>query len=99
MAYFMILLAGALFCNCIPHLTCGLSGTDFPTPFATPRGLANSPPWLNFLWGASNLAVAIVITIRRFAPIETIHGVILLAAGFLLAGTYLSMHFSKTRKV
>ena len=99
MAYVMILLAGALLCNCIPHLSCGLSGTAFPTPFARPRGVGNSPPLINFLWGTSNLFVAIVITTRRFASIETIPGLATLAAGFLLTGLYLSMHFGKVRKV
>ncbi len=42
MDYLAILLAGALVCNCIPHLTAGLQGQNFPTPFAKPRGVGNS---------------------------------------------------------
>jgi hypothetical protein len=97
MPYVMILLAGALFCNCVPHLSCGLTGVPFPTPFAKPRGVGNSPALTNFLWGTFNLFLAIFITVQQFTAIETVPGLIALAVGFLVAGVYLSRHFGKVR--
>jgi len=87
-----------LFCNCIPHLSCGVSGTAFPTPFAKPRGVGNSPPWANFIWGASNLFAATLISIRRFPSVQIMPDLVALATGFLLAGIYLSLHFGRVRK-
>lgn len=36
--------AGAFLCNALPHLAAGLQGRPFPTPFATPHGVGDSPP-------------------------------------------------------
>jgi hypothetical protein len=41
--------AGAFLCNSIPHLTKGLQGEPFPSPFAKPPGKGNSSPLVNFL--------------------------------------------------
>ncbi len=56
------LVAGAFFCNSIPHLAAGLRGEPFPTPFARPPGEGHSSSVVNFLWGAANLAAGAVLT-------------------------------------
>src|SRR5258707_15619629 len=61
MHYVLTLFAGAFLCNCIPHLSSGLRGAPFPTPFARPRGVGDSPPFLNFLWGSFNLFIGIYV--------------------------------------
>ena len=97
MPYVTCLLAGALYCNCLPHLSCGLSGVPFPTPFAKPRGIGNPPALTNFLWGAFNLFLAIFITAWQSTAIETVPGLIALAVGFLVSGVFLSWHVGKVR--
>lgn len=45
--------AGLFLCNCLPHLAAGLQGQPFPSPFSKPRGVGNSSPLVNVLWGCS----------------------------------------------
>lgn len=87
--------AGAFLCNCIPHLVAGLQGTPFPSPFAKPRGVGNSSPLVNFLWGSSNLAVGAVLL--AISPFSIVPGAPLLifSFGFLSLGAYLAVHFGK----
>ncbi len=97
MHYIALLFAGAFTCNCVPHLVCALKGEPFPTPFSTPRGVANSPPLLNLLWGFSNLLVGSAL----FAafPVQvgfSVEFCIALTGAFLM-GVYVSLHFGKVR--
>jgi hypothetical protein len=89
--------AGAFLCNAIPHLASGLQGQPFPTPFATPRGVGESSPLLNFLWGFFNLAAG--VSLLSIYPIVV--GVnapcLSLAAGALLLGLRLAIHFGRVR--
>lgn len=55
--YLFYFFAGAFLANSIPHITNGISGRAFPTPFATPRGQGESSASLNVLWGAFNFGV------------------------------------------
>jgi len=87
--FILSLLAGALVVNSIPHLTAGLRGELFPSPFTAPRGIAPSPPELNVLWGAANLFIGLLL----FR-----HGVWLgFAIGFTAAGWFLAKNFGKVR--
>ena len=97
MIYVLLFLAGALLCNCIPHLAAGLLGMPFPTPFATPRGIGNSPPLMNFLWGTFNLGVGVVLVSRYPIALGVNPYGAAFAAGFLVLGVYLSRHFGKVR--
>ena len=93
-----LVLAGILLCNGIPHLTSGLSGAAFPTPFAKPSGVGDSPALLNFLWGAFNLLLGVYV-LSRHAPLvgfNTDFGA--LVGGGLLSGVFLSWHFAKVRR-
>ena len=53
--------SGALLANGIPHFVTGISGGEFPTPFASPPGVGLSSPLINVLWGALNFMVAYVL--------------------------------------
>src|ERR1700733_15094796 len=91
-------LAGALICNCIPHLVSGLQGLSFPTPFARPRGVGDSSPLFNVLWGFSNLAIGLLIAARHLSM--PINGTDIVAGllGSLSMGIYLSLHFGKVQR-
>ncbi|MEJ1969115.1 MAG: hypothetical protein WDN03_10875 [Rhizomicrobium sp.] len=97
MDYVALFFAGAFLCNCIPHLVAGLQGMKFPTPFARPRGIGNSSPLVNFLWGAVNLAIGLFVLSRQPAGVGVDAECLSLAAGALLLGLYLARHFGKVR--
>ena len=82
-------LAGALICNSIPHLSAGLRGEMFPSPFTAPRGIAPSPPELNVLWGSANLFLGLFILPHRPG--------LSVMLGFLISGWFLAKNFGKAR--
>jgi hypothetical protein len=88
---------GALLCNCIPHLVAGLQGSKFPTPFAKPRGVGESSPLVNFIWGLANLLTGLTIFVRRPIQLGANFQCLALAAGALLLGIYLSQRFARVR--
>jgi hypothetical protein len=87
--FILSFIAGALICNAIPHLTAGLRGEHFPSPFTAPRGIAPSPPEMNVIWGSLNLFLGLVLFRHQvwlgFAP------------GFVIAGYFLARNFGKVR--
>jgi hypothetical protein len=93
-----LFLAGALLCNAVPHLTAGLRGDWFPSPFANPPGRGRSSPVVNFLWGALNLFLG--LTILSFYPVELGRNwsCAALALGALALGVPLSRHFGAIRR-
>ncbi len=97
MDHVALFFAGAFLCNAIPHLAAGLQGMPFPTPFARPRGIGNSPPFVNFLWGAFNVCVGLGILSHHPVVVGVNLDSLALAAGAVLLGLYLSHHFGKVR--
>ena len=95
MHYVLTFFAGAFLCNCIPHLSSGLRGAPFPTRFAKSRGVGNSPPFLNFLWGSFNLFIGIYLLSICPVVIGPNPTCLALVAGALTMGAYLSLHFGK----
>ena len=94
----VLILAGALLCNSIPHLASGLQGAAFPTPFAKPRGVGNSSAPVNFFWGSFNLLVGVALLWRVGPAGMSATGLIALAIGFVASGSYLSRHFGRVRR-
>jgi len=90
--------AGLFICNCIPHLTSGLRGEPFPTPFARPRGAGLSSPLVNFLWGTLNGVIGIALLAWRPIVLRVNLETASFLTGFLLLGIYSSLHFGAVRK-
>ena len=81
LAYFF---GGAFLANALPHLTNGISGHAFQSPFASPPGVGLSSAIVNVLWGFFNLAVGYLLVCRvgSFDLRKTQHALIL-GAGVL----------------
>ena len=96
-SYIANFFAGAFLCNCIPHLTAGLRGELFPTPFASPPGRGDSSAVVNVLWGTLNLVVAVGLLAWRplLIGINLNSGLFLIA--FLGLGILMATHFQKVR--
>jgi hypothetical protein len=56
--YIACVFGGAFLANTVPRFVNGISGNDFQSPFALPRGEGLSSSTVNVLWGLFNLAVA-----------------------------------------
>lgn len=97
MGYLWMFLAGALLCNCIPHLAAGLRGEPFPTPFAKPPGKGLSPPLVNFMWGSANFFAAVALAAWRLPIGDCRINAGVAALGWLAIGTHLALHFAKVR--
>src|SRR5258706_5403418 len=95
MEYVSHFFAGAFLCNCIAHLVAGLQGAPFPTPLSRPRGIGNSSPLVNFLWGSFNLAAGVALLAALPISIELSAPILVFAAGFLALGAYLAVRFGK----
>ena len=90
--------AGAFFTNAIPHIVKGVCGERFPTPFARPRGVGNSSPVANVIWGFCNLAIGgalLYIFLPQLPPPWPLC-VVALIGGLVLA-LYLAWRFEKIR--
>ena len=92
--YVAHLFAGAFLINAIPHLVNGLSGRQFPSPFASPPGRGESPPVLNVVWGFTNLVVGYVL-LAGVGPFSfgLSLDALLVGIGALLMGWRLASHF------
>lgn len=88
LAYFF---AGALTANFVPHFVAGVSGREFPTPFASPPFQGTSSSRVNILYGLGNLAVAHALLWRlgdfdpRSGPHAGVFGLGLAAMSLLIA--------------
>lgn len=89
--------AGAFLVNSIPHITSGLLGMPFPTPFAKPPGKGSSSPSVNFLWGSLNLLLGLVLLHQ--APFRFGLNVpcAVFFAGFFILGVLLAINFGRVR--
>lgn len=90
--------SGLLLVNGVPHFVRGLCGERFQSPFASPPGIGESSPLVNFAWGFANLAIGFALLIA-FAPQQpdARAGWIVVGAGVLLAGAAMSRHFGRVR--
>ena len=87
--------AGAFFCNSLPHLVCGLTGRAFPTPFARPRGVGRSSAVANFLWGFVNLVLGWALVAWRPFRLGPDTRWLTFGLGVLLLGLYLAWRFGR----
>jgi|AGTN01.1.fsa_nt_gi hypothetical protein len=56
--YLLAFLAGVFLINMLPHYIMGITGKEFPTPFADPPGVGLSSPKLNVLWATINFLIS-----------------------------------------
>ena len=97
MNYVANFFAGLFLCNCIPHLVCGLKGEPFPTPLGKPRGVGNSSPLVNLLWGFCNFVAGVTLLASNPIHISLDPSFLVFLSGAILMGVYLSLHFGKVR--
>jgi hypothetical protein len=93
--YVWAFVAGMLLANGVPHFVQGISGSLFPTPFATPPGVGDSSPRVNVVWGFFNL-LAGALLLYFFWP-RNWSGWVVLAAGALVLSVLMAGHFGKVR--
>lgn len=77
---------GAFLANFFPHLIAGVTGRQFPTPFAKPPFRGPSSPVVNVLYALFNLAVAyaLLVVVGGFELRQIAHATVT-GAGFGLA--------------
>ncbi len=92
-AYFF---GGAFLMNSVPHLTNGVSGRPFPSPFASPPGQGLSPAWVNVLWGLFNLLIGYLLVCRVGSfDLRKTRYVSIVGIGALLMGLMLAQAFAR----
>jgi hypothetical protein len=98
MSFVVAFFAGAFLCNAIPHLTAGLRGEVFPSPFSKPHGKGPSSPLVNFLWGMLNALIGLALLIHHpFTPGINLDSAALIL-GVLVMGVFASLHFGRVRR-
>ena len=96
-AYLAYLFAGVFLANGIPHFVNGISGKKFQTPFASPRGVGESSPLANVIWGGINFVVSYLLI---FGVGDFIFGLILsvlmVALGAFVTAAILALILGRT---
>ncbi len=94
--YLLQFVSGLLLANGVPHFVQGISGHPFQTPFASPRGVGESSPVVNVLWGFLNLAAGFAL-LFAFSPkgSDVIAEWSLVGLGALLMALFLARHFGR----
>jgi len=87
-------LSGMFLFNAIPHFINGISGNDFPTPFADPPGKGLSSPELNVAWAILNFAVGYLLARPSVLKNKTTTNVVLFLIGAIAISLMLSMAFT-----
>ena len=93
LAYFF---GGSFLANALPHLTNGISGRAFQSPFANPPGKGLSSSTVNVLWGFFNLVVAylLVLDVGQF-NLHDFGQAAAVGAGMLAISISMSRHFGQ----
>jgi hypothetical protein len=94
--YLSYFFGGAFLANSVPHITNGISGRPFQSPFAKPPGQGLSNSTINVLWGFFNLALAwlLICRVGTFSLQDTVQ-VCTLGAGFLLCSVMTARSFGR----
>ena len=88
---------GALLCNSIPHLAAGLCGRPFPTPFARPRGIGDSSPMVNAIWGMANFAAGLCLLAWQPFEFKMSANLLITFVGGVAMAVFLSWHFGNVQ--
>lgn len=99
MDYVLYFLVGSFLANSIPHLTNGISGRHFHTPFASPPGKGFSSPVVNVIWACVNLGIAAFLYHRFLDDTPGTHATMSMAAlGFVLTAIGLAWWFGRVNE-
>ena len=90
--------AGFLISNSIPHLSAGLRGELFPTPFAKPPGVGLSHPSVNVVWGVINGVLAVLFLQYMPIAIGLNSGFMAVVLGALIGGALIANYFYHWRQ-
>ncbi len=91
--YLALFFAGAFLVHMVPHLTNGISGRAFPSPFADPPGQGESSPIVNVLWGGFNLIIGYILCrVGRF-DVRRTRDVTIVGAGIIVMAVMLASAF------
>jgi hypothetical protein len=97
-SYPVLVFSGMLLANGVPHFVRGVSGQKFQSPFATPRGVGESSPIVNVLWGFANLAVGFALArSNELLTSDASAGWLAIGAGVLAMSLFMSNHFGRVR--
>ena len=94
--YLMCLLGGAFLANFVPHFVSGITGLEFPTPFASPpppEGASSAP--LNVIWALANLVGGYLLLRFGKFSLRDWPAVIPAFVGFAAMGLMLANVFSE----
>ena len=91
--YLALFFAGALLANMVPHLTNGISGRAFPSPFADPPGQGESSPLVKVLWGSLNLVVGYALCRVGRLDVRRASDAAAVGAGIVLTAVLLANAF------
>lgn len=87
---------GVFFANTIPHLTNGISGRPFQSPFSSPPGRGLSSSLLNVVWAMINLIIAYLLVLRVGTfDLRDTADIIVFGLGFALMAVALSIAFGR----
>ena len=93
LAYFI---AGLFLANGIPHLVNGISGKRFPSPFASPPGVALSSAMVNVAWGFANFVIGVVLIAGVGDFVFGLNWALFtVALGFIVCGLGLAYYFGR----
>lgn len=97
-AYLAYFVAGAFLANGVPHFVNGIAGRKFQSPFASPRGVGESSPVVNVIWGLVNFFIgyALIFGVGKFNFGFNL-GVLMVALGVLLTAVVLARYFGRVR--
>jgi len=96
--YLLQFVSGLFIANGVPHFVQGVSGHWFQSPFATPRGVGESSPLVNVLWGFANLAIGFAL-LWEFAPkgSDVVAEWVIFGLGVLVCAVFCAWHFGRVR--
>jgi hypothetical protein len=93
--YLMAFFGGAFTANFVPHFVRGITGSDFPTPFASPPPpVGMSSPVVNVAWALFNLAVGYLLLRFSHATRKEWPGTFVVFVGFAAMSLLLANVFS-----
>ena len=96
--YVLCFFGGIFIANFVPHFISGITGTKFPTPFASPPGRGLSPPALNVLWALVNLVAGFLLLRAGGFSVEIWQLLVTGFAGFALMALLLSRVFDRRQR-